>query len=77
MRIHHRRDADFALHRDVRHLEVNDIGRCSLGLSAPLPFDPYRLSPPTGGFVLIDPVTRRTSAVGMLEAPELARANLV
>lgn len=76
-RIHGKRDPDMVSHGDVRHLEANEIGECSLKLSAPLAFDPYRTCPPTGGFVLIDPVTRATAAAGMFQASAGAGANLV
>jgi bifunctional enzyme CysN/CysC len=77
MRIHDKRDADMVVHPDVRHLEANEIGRCSIRVGAPLAFDPYRVCRPTGGFLLIDPVTRVTAAAGLIDGAEPASANLV
>ena len=37
---------------------------------APLLFDSYRENRQTGAFILIDPVTNFTSAVGMIVAPD-------
>lgn len=46
--------------------ELNEIGRVVLTTVKPLIFDPYKKNKETGAFVLIDPVTNNTSAVGMI-----------
>jgi sulfate adenylyltransferase large subunit len=46
-------------------LELNDIGRVRLRLSAPLIFDAYARNRATGAFVLIDEATNDTVAAGM------------
>ncbi|MBS0011959.1 MAG: sulfate adenylyltransferase subunit CysN [Bacteroidales bacterium] len=45
---------------------LNDIGRVVITSSKPLFFDPYRKNRNTGSFVLIDPLTHNTCAVGMI-----------
>ena len=56
------------LHRDLaaEELELNDIGRVTLRLSAPLAFDTYARNRTTGSFVLIDEATNDTVASGMI-----------
>jgi len=45
---------------------LNDIGRVVITTNKPLFFDPYRRNRNTGSFVLIDPVSHNTCAVGMI-----------
>jgi len=47
-------------------LKLNQIGRCVFTVSRPLYFDSYRKNRQTGSFILIDPFTHNTSAVGMI-----------
>jgi bifunctional enzyme CysN/CysC len=56
------------LHRDLaaEELGLNDIGRVTLRLSAPLAFDTYARNRNTGSFVLIDEATNDTVAAGMI-----------
>ena len=55
------------LHReDADTFELNEIGRVSLKTSGPIFFDPYKSNHGTGSFILIDPVTNRTVAAGMI-----------
>jgi bifunctional enzyme CysN/CysC len=51
---------------EVRRLELNEIGRAVLTSTKALLFDPYKNNRQTGSFVLIDPVTNNTVAVGMI-----------
>lgn len=51
---------------DVSHLELNEIGRVVITTVKPLFFDAYKKNRNTGSFVLIDPVTHNTCAVGMI-----------
>ena len=51
------------------HLELNEIGQAVIATSKELFFDAYADNKPTGAFVLIDPITNNTSAVGMILAP--------
>ncbi|MEA2442325.1 MAG: bifunctional enzyme CysN/CysC [Thermoleophilaceae bacterium] len=56
------------LHRDLaaEELGLNDIGRVTLRLSAPLAFDTYSRNRMTGSFVLIDEATNDTVGSGMI-----------
>ncbi len=59
------------LHRDedARELALNDIGRVTLRLSAPLMVDPYRRNRATGSFILVDEARNDTVAGGMILGP--------
>jgi len=55
------------LHREsAARLELNDLARVELQTTLPLFFDPYKLNRATGSFILIDPVSNRTVAAGMI-----------
>lgn len=47
-------------------LTLNETGRVVLHTHQPLLFDTYRKNKSTGSFILIDPVTNNTCAVGMI-----------
>ena len=51
---------------EVDHLELNEIGRVVFTTGKELLFDPYQKNKQTGSFILIDPITNNTSAVGMI-----------
>ncbi len=50
----------------IEHLSLNEIGRVVITTSKPLFFDPYKMNRQTGSFILIDPITHNTCAVGMI-----------
>lgn len=50
----------------VSHLELNEIGRVVFTTGKELFFDSYLKNKQTGAFILIDPITNNTSAVGMI-----------
>ena len=56
------------LHRQegIGELGLNDIGRIRLRTTQPLLADPYTRNRATGGFILIDEVSHRTVAAGMI-----------
>lgn len=55
------------LHReDCETFALNEIGRVSIRTNNPIFFDKYRDNHGTGSFILIDPVTNRTVAAGMI-----------
>ncbi len=55
------------LHRSpAPQLELNEIGRVSISLSAPVHFDAYRRNRSTGAFIVIDRITNATVAAGMI-----------
>ncbi len=65
-RVIYRMNVD-TLHREnSAQLGLNDIGRVELTSSLPLFIDPYKLNPPMGSFILIDPATNATVAAGMI-----------
>ncbi len=62
----YRVDVDTLHREDAEALGLNDIGRVRVTTAAPLFFDPYRQSKPTGAFILIDPYSNATVAAGMI-----------
>jgi bifunctional enzyme CysN/CysC len=56
------------LHRErgVETLALNEIGRVEIRTALPIFFDPYRVNHGTGSFILIDPLTNKTVAAGMI-----------
>ncbi|MFD1192084.1 sulfate adenylyltransferase subunit CysN [Phenylobacterium conjunctum] len=53
-------------HLAAKRLELNEIGVCNLSLDAAIAFDPYEENRDLGGFILIDRMSNRTVAAGML-----------
>jgi bifunctional enzyme CysN/CysC len=51
---------------DVSSLEMNDLARVHLQLSAPLVFDSYRRNRVTGSLIVIDEATNETVAAGVI-----------
>lgn len=51
---------------NIEKFRLNEIGRVVLTTTKPLFFDPYKKNKQTGSFILIDPVTHNTCAVGMI-----------
>jgi len=64
--IKYRIDVNTLDKHNIKQFELNDIGRVVITTSKPIFFDAYRKNRSTGSFVLIDPVTHNTSAVGMI-----------
>ena len=54
------------LTRDTLPMQLNQIARVVITTAKELFFDPYRKNKATGSFILIDPITNNTSAVGMI-----------
>ena len=50
----------------VERLVLNEIGRVIFTSSKPLFFDSYKRNKSCGSFIIIDPITNNTSAVGMI-----------
>jgi len=50
----------------IKSLKLNEIGRVVLTSTKALAFDSYRKNKQTGSFILIDPITHNTCAVGMI-----------
>ncbi|AHW58858.1 adenylylsulfate kinase /sulfate adenylyltransferase subunit 1 [Draconibacterium orientale] len=51
---------------NIEKFKLNEIGRVVITTTKPLFFDPYKKNKQTGSFILIDPVTHNTCAVGMI-----------
>ena len=68
------------LHREpAESFALNEIGRVTIRTARPVFFDPYKANRATGSFILVDPVTNRTAAAGMIrgvarEVGDVARA---
>jgi len=58
-------------------LELNEVGVCTLSLSAPIAFDSYKDNRATGSFILIDRQTNETVGVGMLDYSLRRASNVV
>ncbi len=53
--------------RPATELALNDLGRVTLRLAAPVPVEPYARARRTGAFLLIDPDDGATLAAGMVD----------
>lgn len=51
---------------DADNLSLNEIGRLVLTTARQIFFDPYQKNHQTGSFIIIDPLTNNTAAVGMI-----------
>ena len=55
------------LHRSpAPQLELNEIGRVSISLTAPIHFDAYRKNRNSGAFIIVDRISNATVASGMI-----------
>lgn len=68
--VHHRVEINVGGEVEADGMKLNEIALVSLVSDAPLLFDSYRKNRQTGAFILIDPVTNFTSAVGMIAGPD-------
>lgn len=64
--IRYRVDVNTLERTESNALVLNEIGRVVITAAKPLMFDPYHRNRSTGAFILIDPITHNTSAVGMI-----------
>ncbi|NOX34357.1 MAG: sulfate adenylyltransferase subunit CysN [Deltaproteobacteria bacterium] len=64
--INYRVDVNTLKKSEVDRFSLNEIGKVVITTNKPLFFDPYKKNRNTGSFILIDPVTNNTSAVGMI-----------
>ena len=67
--INYRIDVNTLEKSDAETFQLNEIGQVAIQTSKPIFFDPYQTNKPTGSFILIDPITNNTSAVGMITNP--------
>lgn len=64
--IRYRVDVNTLEKSSIEKFRLNEIGRVVITTTKPLYFDPYKKNKQTGAFILIDPVTHNTCAVGMI-----------
>lgn len=64
--IRYRLDINTLERKEADRFELNEIGRAVFTTAKPLFFDPYEKNRQTGAFILIDPITHNTVAVGMI-----------
>lgn len=64
--IHHRIDVNTLEHHDAEQLGLNEIGHCTLNLTAPVVFDSYKLNKTSGSFIVIDRLSNVTVGAGMI-----------
>ncbi len=64
--IRYRVDVNTLEKSEVLSLALNEIGRVLITANKPMFFDPYTKNRSTGSFILIDPMTHNTCAVGMI-----------
>ena len=57
------------LTKETLPMQLNQIARVVMTTAQELFFDPYQQNKATGAFILIDPITNNTSAVGMIIGP--------
>lgn len=62
-------DVNTLAHSEVESLQLNEIGRVVITTAKELMYDAYAENRQTGAFVVIDPITNNTAAVGMIVAP--------
>jgi bifunctional enzyme CysN/CysC len=65
--VRHRINVDSLEHVAAKTLELDDIGVCNLSLDQAVPFDSHSRHQHTGGFVLVDMVSRQPVGAGMIE----------
>ena len=61
--------------RPADGFRLNEIGKVHITTAKPIFFDAYQKNRATGSFILIDPITNNTSAVGMIIGPVEAKEN--
>jgi bifunctional enzyme CysN/CysC len=67
MSIKHKVDVNSQARLAARHLALNEVGYCTLGLDDAVAFEAYVSNRTLGGFILIDRQSNATVACGMLD----------
>ncbi|MBN8893786.1 MAG: sulfate adenylyltransferase subunit CysN [Rhodanobacter sp.] len=67
MSIKHKVDVNSQAQLAARHLELNEVGYCTVGLDDAVAFESYATNRDLGGFILIDRQSNATVACGMLD----------
>lgn len=68
-KVQYRVDVNTMEQLEGRDFTLNEIGRVNITTAKTLFFDSYQKNRATGSFILIDPITNNTSAVGMIVRP--------
>lgn len=68
--IEYRTDINTMEHIPAEQLKLNEIGLVSITTSSPLMYDSYSGNRATGSFIIIDPISNFTAAVGMISGPD-------
>ncbi|MEP6897369.1 MAG: adenylyl-sulfate kinase [Rhodanobacter sp.] len=76
MSIKHKVDVNSQAKLAARHLELNEVGYCTIGLDAAIAFESYAINRVLGGFILIDRENHATVACGMLDFALSRSANV-
>lgn len=74
--IDYRIDVNTMEHLECKDFKLNEIGQVQITTAKTLFFDAYKQNRATGAFILIDPITNNTCAVGMIEK-QLDEADLL
>lgn len=75
-RIHHRIDVNTLQQSPAGALELNEIAQVDITLERPVVADDYTQHKGTGAFILVDRLTNRTVAAGMIQSGDSASASL-
>ncbi len=67
MSIKYKVDVNSQARLAARHLELNEVAYCTVGLDDAIAFEPYADNRTLGGFILIDRQSNATVACGMLD----------
>ncbi|KFN50212.1 sulfate adenylyltransferase subunit CysN [Arenimonas composti] len=74
--IKHKIDVNTQAELAAKHLDLNEVAYCNLGLDQPIAFEPYAKNRQMGAFVLIDRQTNATVAAGTLDFALRRAANI-
>ncbi len=67
--IEYRVDVNTMRHLEPQDFKLNEIGMVQITTAKNIYFDAFKKNKQTGAFILIDPITNNTSAVGMIVRP--------
>ncbi len=67
--IEYRVDVNTMQHLEPQDFKLNEIGMVQITTAKNIYFDAFKKNKQTGAFILIDPITNNTSAVGMIVRP--------
>jgi bifunctional enzyme CysN/CysC len=74
--IKHRVDVNSMNHLAATHLELNDIGKCTLASARAVAFDAYAQNRTMGSFIIVDRFSLATVGAGMIDFPLRRATNI-